>query len=390
MTIHPQATTMLRWLSSGSDIDEEQLLESHRMREAQVIMQLEGSLEQPQGFVSARAGEAHYRVQRSGDRQLGRAHTVRDELKDWAINLERDALTKLSGLADLDATLSMQGLVRERHIHGISAASSEFAAFWGKLWVPGHWTAVFGSNRDGDLTFRRGPWEEWPIDLPQPKNLPQNLPMILSPYCATLFHEAVGHTLEEEYLEASPLKYYRGEALSHKELTIMDRPDLEGYAGSMLRDDTGQPASATTLIQSGILVGDLAANKGAWRRSSYRALPLVRATNFLIRAGEADPKGWLTDLPECLYICAIRRGQWQPGSPQFKVLTGLVFHLKGGQPIAYREWINLEFDTRQFLASIKAVGNDLCMDPVVHWCQKQDQSVPMSMGGPSLLLGAQP
>lgn len=356
------------------------------MREAQVIMRLEGSLKAPKGFISARAGEADYRKNPSGDRQLGRALAVPSDLKELAMHLEQDALAKLSKLGDLNAEISMQGLVRERHIEGIEGTSQEFAAFWGNLYVDGHWKTVFGSNRNGDLTFRRGPWEDWSVDLPTVTEMPQNIPIILSPYCATLFHEAVGHTLEEEYLESSPLKYYRGECISHEDLTVMDRPDLEGYAGSMQFDDTGEPATATTLMQSGILLGDLAAGRGAWRRGSYRALPLVRATNFLIRAGKNNPEDWLKQLPECLYVQAIPRGNWLPGSAQFKALANGVFHVKKGEPVAYRSHQYFQFDTRTFLSSIKGIGNDLQMDPVVHWCVKQDQSVPISLGGPSLLL----
>jgi len=212
------------------------------------------------------------------------------------------------------------------------------------------------------------------------------LPMILSPYSGTLLHEAVGHALEADYLADSPLRFHGGERISHEELTVEDRPDVAGFAGSMSRDDSGTPTSATTLLHRGVLVGDLSFGHGAWRRGNYRELPQIRATNFLIKSGSDDPGQWLHSLPECYYVAWIQSGNWLPGSARFKAMTGHVLHYRAGRAIARADWLPLTLPTLDLLARIIAAGNDFTMDPVVHWCVKKNQAVPMGMGGPSLLL----
>ena len=356
------------------------LIKEHQMHEAQVMLQVSGTPAKPHCVMSARAGYA---------RLLPRGHSAFSlqppaDLLDTAVHLRDDALAKLARFSELPAALSMQGMIRERRLSG--GPRRAFAAFWGSLKLADYWDAVFGTNPDGDVVFRRGPWEQWPRSLPSFEDLDPSVPLILSPYCATLFHEAVGHALEEDYLQGSPLKFYRGERISHPALTVLDRPDLRGYAGSMSVDDVGRPVSATMLIQQGILVGDLSMGRGAFRRASFRDVPLVRATNFVIRPGAEDAAAWMRDLERCYYVAWIQSGNWQPGSERIKVMTGPVFELRRGEAVAQRPWVGMRLTIGRFLSAVKGVGADMVMDPVVHWCVKKHQRVPMSMGAPSLLL----
>ena len=354
---------------------------THCMREDQALLRLEGPPNQPGGMLSLRAGEADYDGKGQA-RQRSRSLAARPGLEETLQSIKRRAISKLSRF---DGRLKLQALVRERRVDLVPGACQPFAGVWGTLTVPGQWNTAFGTAPNGELLFRRGPWEDWSPELPRLKSLDLGLPLVFSPYCATLFHEAVGHALEAEYLEGSPLKYYRGDRIANSGLTIMDSPDLEGYAGSMSHDDCGAPASQTTLIQSGILVGNLASGKGVWRRASYRELPLIRASNFVIGEGKADPSSWL-QVERCYYVAWVRSGNWRPGDSAFKVLTGPIFLLERGRPVGYRGWASLRFTTLNLLRRIAGVGRDFTMDPVVHWCLKKNQVVPMSMGSPSILV----
>ncbi len=363
-----------------------ELFNRHEMTEAQVVLRLEGALDQREWVTSARAGKCRL-LSRAG-RVQQQAHSSRLPAELWrrGEGLRNRLIQQLERFADLPMELHAQVMVRDRQVAGVAGYRQSYEGFWGHFRLAGQWTSIFGANPQGELVFRRGPWEYWPTDLPELAEVDTRLPLILSPYCATLFHEAVGHALEDDYLAGSPLKFYHGDRVSHPHLVVMDRPDLEGYAGSMSHDDVGWPVSATTLIQQGFLVGDLSAQHGAHRRASYREAPLVRATNFLIRAGTEEPERWLDSLPAAHYVCWIQSGNWQPGSERFKALTGPVVRLERGQPVAICAWASLRLTIGRFLGSIRAIGEDLRMDPVVHWCVKQGQRVPMSMGSPSLLL----
>jgi len=356
----------------------------HEMEEDQVLIKLSGALAQPERLISCRSGLARYR---SGHQRCRSAESSGERMT-LAWTLDRTVRDRLTRFRELDAKLELQILSRLRRLTTEEAdRQASFAAFWGRLHLAETWPSVFGSDAEGELVFRRGPWETWPFDLPAFAELDPSVPILLSPYCATLFHEAVGHALEAEYLELSPLKYRFGEQISHRELTIADRPDLSGYAGSMQLDDTGRAASGTTLLHRGHLVGDLAHEKGTWRRASYRELPQIRASNFIIRAGSEDAGAMLAAHQRCYYVAWIRSGSWQPGTHRIKIMTGPIFYTERGEALAKRDWARLDMGTADLLDRIEAVGDDFEMDPAVHWCVKKHQPVPMGMGAPSILIG---
>jgi len=356
------------------------------MVEDQVMMKLSGALEHPDRVVSCRGGRTRYRRGEPGTQRC-RSMPADEARIQQAWRLDRTVREKLTRFVDMGAHIELQIMSRARRVRsGNEEETSSFAAFWGRLAVEGAWPSVFGSDAEGDLVFRRGPWEDWPFDAPRFEKVDPGVPILLSPYCGTLFHEAVGHALEAEYLDMSPFKYRFGECISHESLYIADRPDLVGYPGSMVHDDTGRVASATTLVHHGHLVGDLARDRGTWRRASYRELPQVRASNFIIKGGTDHPDLWRHDLPRCYYVAWIQSGSWQPGTHRIKILTGPIFLLEHGRVEGVRDWARLEMSSSDLLQRVAGVGNDFAMDPAVHWCVKKNQAVPMGMGAPSILI----
>ncbi len=358
----------------------------HWMSETQATLRWTGSLEAPERAFSLRAGKVQCRSRRGRLTQRAVALPLDASMQAAARALEQAASVMLERFHGLGAAVELYGLIRERRVSSAPDEPQRFRGFWGALDAPNAWRSVFGLGPEGELAFRRGAWEEWPTDLPVMTQLPSAPPIVFSPYCGTLLHEALGHALEAEYLPDSPLRRRLGEKLASSRLTVMDRPDLAGHAGAMTRDDAGEPASATTLVQQGVLVGDLDHGRGALRRGSYRDPPLVRAANFLVAKGGGDPRSWLADLPECLYVCWVQSGNWKPGQPKFKALTGPVFHLRRGEPVAWMAWTVLRLSILEMLAGIEDVGDDLCIDPATHWCVKKNQPVPIGMGSPSLLV----
>ena len=350
------------------------------MRETQAMMTLKGSPAHPAKVLSCRAGQLAY----ARERQDSRSRQPQPDTIQRMRRLERHILQRLERFHHMPVTLSVTALQRERVVTGIPGYQQSYQGFWGSLGSEDTPLSVFGSDQKGDLVFRRGPWEDWPRDLPELVPAAR-VPIIFSPYCGTLLHEAVGHAVEAEYLGESPLHARMGKRVAGNALTIMDRPDLVGYPGSMSHDDVGRPASETTLVHRGFLVGDLGFPNGVLRRGSYRELPLVRASNFLVAGGSANPDDWLRDLQRCYYVTWLQSGNWEPGSERIKVMTGPMFELHRGDPIAYRPWSMMSFSTLALLDGIMDLGNDLCMDPVTHWCMKSHQAVPMGMGSPSLL-----
>jgi len=276
-------------------------------------------------------------------------------------------------------------LIRERWTDSREQVS-RFKAIWGSYRGEGFWDFIFGGSPGQGVQFRRGPWEKWPNNLPLCAQFRQKYPVYFSPYCATLLHEAVGHALEDEYLLQSPLAPKIGTRYCVDDLTILDQPELTGLAGSMKFDDTGQAATETTLVHRGCFVGDLDRQKGVWRRGSFKSKPLIRATNFFIKKGTANPEDWMQYLPDLYFVAWIEKGKWLPGTQDIEVRTGPVFRIRNGEPTACFHHLVLRYKSLAFLKAIQAVGNDTKLDPVVHWCVKKGQGVPMSLISPSLLV----
>ncbi len=358
----------------------------HVMSEQQCALVLRGSLRRPQWTMERRAGTARYYERGRQRRQDAVSLEVDASMVRQAERWLSRLLVQLRDMKTANAEVQARLLLRRRMVAGVADYQQQFQGFWGRIMLGGSWDGAFGSNRDGKAVFRRGPWENWPRVLPAVKELDPKIPIIFSPYCGTLLHEALGHTLEADYLAGGPLADAAGNLLSHHDLTVMDRPDLSDMAGSMSHDDTGRPATATTLVHRGILVGCLAAENGVWRRASYRDLPLIRASNFVVKAGTGDPLDWLQGIPRAYYVCWLQSGNWMPAGERVKLLCGPTFYTEYGQPRGYINWTSMTFSVRDLLARIVGVGKDFTVDPVVHWCVKRNQSIPMSLATPSLLL----
>lgn len=352
------------------------------MEEDQALWILRGSLASPREEWRLRAGRAHYSLRRGVLQQRAKSRSIDPAIRVQCEVLRDAAKQKLARFAPAHAQVRVQALVRHRRV---GDQCNPFGGFWGWVQVPGQPKSYFGGNQQV-LKFRRGPWESWPVPDRAELNVNTNLPLIFSPYCGTLLHEALGHAMEADYLKTSPFEAGFGKRWSCEELTVMDRPDLADLPGSMATDDCGQPASATTMLHRGFLVGDLGWGRGVLRRGTYRDLPMVRATNFVIKAGSAEPRSWIHNLPNSYYVSWIRTGAWQMGTSSISVVTGPIYELRKGQVVAAAPLSRLTFDMTLMLKRLTAVGSDFEIDPLVHWCMKRNQAVPISMASPSLLL----
>ncbi len=356
----------------------------HTFYENQSLCRISGSPQKYSTLQEFRAGSSLYR---SKGKKVFQKNTGRKIPDPWhaanekLLSLLKQVCNEFKGLT---GQLTGHSLIRERWT-SLNTERTRLETIWGSFRGNDFWDITFSGSPGRTLQYRTGLWENWSVDLPACSEF-KNYPVHFSPYCSTLLHEAVGHALEHEYLRDSPLLPNIGSRFCTDELTVMDHPEMPGLAGSMKYDDTGQPATETTLIHRGCLVGDLDSKKGVWRRGSFKSLPLIRATNFVIKKGSADPKDWLRFLPDQYYVAWINQGKWLPGTQYIAVHTGPVFRIRNGEPVGFFKSLKLEYHSVDFLKAIQAVGHDLQLDPMLHWCFKDGQGIPMSLISPSLLV----
>ncbi|AXC49091.1 metalloprotease TldD [Paracoccus suum] len=214
-----------------------------------------------------------------------------------------------------------------------------------------------------------------------------------------LLHEAVGHGLEGDFNRKghSAFAGLIGQRVAAPGVTVIDDGTIRDRRGSITVDDEGTPPSRNVLIEDGVLVGYMqdrqsarlmgVAPTGNGRRESFAHPPMARMTNTYMLAGKADPAEVLAGLDDGIYAVGFGGGQVDITNGKFVFSCTEAYRVRGGvvgEPIRGATLIG---DGATALKHVKAIGNDLALDPGLGNCGKQGQWVPVGVGLPTLLIG---
>lgn len=220
--------------------------------------------------------------------------------------------------------------------------------------------------------------------------------VILDPVLAGVFvHEAFGHLSEADFVYQNKQLYdimTLGRRFGGKQLNIIDDATIPGLRGSYKYDDEGMPATRTSLIQDGILVGRLhsretAARMGEKLTGNARAInylfpPIVRMTNTFIEPGASCFKEMLEGIKEGVYV-----KDWYGGTTSLEMFTfsaGEAYMIRDGKLEEMLRPVVLTGNVFVTLDNIDAIGNDLNMNQG-GGCGKAGQSpLPVSNGSPHI------
>jgi TldD protein len=223
------------------------------------------------------------------------------------------------------------------------------------------------------------------------------LPVVLSSEAGgTMVHEAIGHGLEADLVQAGTSVYRGrvGEKVASELVTVIDDATIPNARGSFAFDGEGTPAQRTVLVENGVLKGymydrlsamkDGCASTGNGRRESYRTRPIVRMTNTLIDPGKSDPAEIVKSVDRGLFVKRMGGGQVNTvtGDFVFEVSEGfLIENGAVGEPV---RGATLTGNGPEVLRKITMVGNDLGFG--IGTCGKDGQGVPVSDAQPTLLI----
>ncbi|QFU07419.1 protease TldD [Rhodobacteraceae bacterium THAF1] len=214
-----------------------------------------------------------------------------------------------------------------------------------------------------------------------------------------LLHEAIGHGLEGDFnrKQTSAFAGLLGQRIASPGITVLDDGTLPDRRGSISVDDEGTPSNATTLIEDGVLVGYMqdrqnarlmgVAPTGNGRRESYAHPPMPRMTNTYMMPGNEDPSSILAGLDDGLYAVGFGGGQVDITNGKFVFSCTEAYRVKNGKVGAPVNGATLIGDGATALQKIRAVGNDMALDPGIGNCGKAGQWVPVGVGQPTLLIG---
>ena len=214
-----------------------------------------------------------------------------------------------------------------------------------------------------------------------------------------LLHEAVGHGLEGDFNRkgTSAFSGLLGQRVAAPGVTVLDDGTIPDRRGSITVDDEGTPSQKNVLIEDGILVGYMqdrqnarlmgVAPTGNGRRESYAHAPMPRMTNTYMLAGTADPASMVADLKDGIYAVGFGGGQVDITNGKFVFSCTEAYRVKNGKVGAPVKGATLIGDGPTSLKQIRAIGNDMALDPGIGNCGKAGQWVPVGVGQPSLLIG---
>ncbi|MBY6089053.1 metalloprotease TldD [Pseudooceanicola sp. 502str34] len=214
-----------------------------------------------------------------------------------------------------------------------------------------------------------------------------------------LLHEAVGHGLEGDFNRkgTSAFAGLMGQRVAAPGVTVVDDGTIPDRRGSITVDDEGTPSARNVLIEDGILVGYMQDRQNArlmgveatgnGRRESYAHAPMPRMTNTIMEGGDADPESIVADLKDGIHAVGFGGGQVDITNGKFVFSCTEAYRVKNGKRVGAVTGATLIGDGATALQHIRALGNDMALDPGMGNCGKQGQWVPVGVGQPTVLIG---
>jgi len=223
------------------------------------------------------------------------------------------------------------------------------------------------------------------------------MPVILAAGGGVLFHEAVGHGLEGDFVRKGTSFFTGklGQVVASNRVSVLDDGSKPELRGSFDMDDEGTPPQQNILIEGGILRGFMtdritsqaldSGRTGNGRRQSYRFPPLVRMTNTYLYPGDDDLDQMIRDTKSGLFARTLGGGEVDTttGNFTFGVLEG--YRIEDGRIGLPVRGANLVGNGPEIMMRIDRVGPDLVFWPGT--CGK-GQWVPISAGAPTLRISS--
>ncbi|MBZ4689048.1 MAG: tldD [Cereibacter sp.] len=214
-----------------------------------------------------------------------------------------------------------------------------------------------------------------------------------------LLHEAIGHGLEGDFnrKQTSAFAGLMGQQIAARGVTVLDDGTIPDRRGSISVDDEGTPSGKNVLIEDGILVGYMQDRQNArlmgvkptgnGRRESHAHIPMPRMTNTYMLGGDAEPSEIVASLKDGIYAVGFGGGQVDITNGKFVFSCTEAYRVQNGRIGAPVKGATLIGDGATALKQIRAIGNDMALDPGIGNCGKQGQWVPVGVGQPTLLIG---
>jgi TldD protein len=211
-----------------------------------------------------------------------------------------------------------------------------------------------------------------------------------------LLHEAIGHGMEADFNRKNTSIYADkiGKPIAKDFVTIVDDGTLPNERGSINIDDEGNLAGKTVLVEGGVLATYMhdsisakhygVAPTGSARRESFRAPPMPRMRATYMLPGPHDHEEIVRSVKRGIYCSTFGGGQVEIGAGDFTFFVKNGFLIEDGKLTRPITDVNLIGNGPKVLERVDMVAANLKFDDGTWTCGKRGQSVPVSMGIPTV------
>jgi len=223
------------------------------------------------------------------------------------------------------------------------------------------------------------------------------LPVVLGAGAAAiLLHEAIGHGMEADFNRKDISIYSErvNQRIAPEGVTIIDDGTRPHDRGAINVDDEGVEGQRTVLVEDGILrsyMHDRISAKhygvkptGNGRRESFRHAPVPRMRSTYMTAGEHDPADIIKSVKRGVYAESFTNGQVMIGAGDFTFYIKTGYLIEDGVLTRPIKDTNIIGNGPEILERTDMVGHDFAFDQGGWVCGKDGQSVPVSLGMPTV------
>ncbi len=336
---------------------------------------------------------------------------VRFNLVAVQTGFERQIFASSEG-ADIDQAFALT----EGFIFVVAQSDESAQEFYETIGHQLGWEVVEAGANDGPLAFPG--LEEFAVGLardaaevstaPPAPTTEREVVVVTDPdFNALLCHEVIGHpseldrALKMETAYAGRSWFFRsfddnelGRPVGSPLVTCFSDPALPGF-GHYAYDDEGTPGRRVVLVENGIFRGFMnsrqtAAILGAEPNGHYKAsgaayVPLIRMSNTVFAPGDRDPQAIIGEVDHGYYVVGKRIPSISESRENFRISARKVYEIRNGRVERLYRNGGITADTKDFLLSIDAVGNDFRLFPIPNCGKGQPmQTKRMGNGGPTL------
>ncbi|MEN8118199.1 MAG: TldD/PmbA family protein [Bacteroidota bacterium] len=213
-----------------------------------------------------------------------------------------------------------------------------------------------------------------------------------------LLHEAIGHTFEADFNRKgeSIFSDKLNKKVAENFINIIDDGTLPNDRGAINIDDEGNDVQKTYLVKDGILnsyIHDRISAKhysvdptGNGRRESFRHMPLPRMRSTYMENGPHTKEEILASVDYGVFVDNFSNGEVKIGAGDFTFFVKSGYIIENGKLTKPIKDINIIGNGPQALADITMAANDYKNDSGTWTCGKSGQSVPVTLGLPTVLV----